>query len=143
MQASNEEIVAGALWETPTVTFDTRAYPLVVVRYRGSVTEWDFERHLRVCSSAMRLGPKIALVLDTSDGATRSPRSIGLLREWLQQERATIETRLAGIAFVIPHAAVRFLLSSLLVLDVMYEHEVFDRYPPALEWARDKLSVAA
>lgn len=143
MNRSEESIVAGALWETPTVVVDARAHPLVIVRYRAPVAEWDFERHLRVMSSVLRLGRRTAVIMDTTDGAARSPRALALLREWMEQERELIQTQLVGIAFVIPSPAMRFLLSIMLGVDVTYPYEVFDSTSSALRYARTKLATAA
>lgn len=144
MASREEVIVAGQVWESPTITVDGRGFPLVVTRYRGAVTHADFERHLRVMSSSMRIGQKTAVILDTTEGAARSAESMKALRDWLDRERELMRTQVIGLALVIPSAAVRFLLTKMmLVVDMPYPYEVVDSYTAGLAYARKQLALMA
>ncbi len=133
----------GQKWSSPTVEVDATEFPLVVTRYRGAVSDKDFEAHLRAMTSTMHLADKTAVVLDTTHGSARSVASLRMLREWMDAEHEAMAQRVAGVALVIPSAAVRFVLSTfLLTADVPHPFEVVDTLHAGLTYARRQLRLA-
>lgn len=144
MLTREDKIVPGVVWESPTVVIDARQHPLVVVRYRGTVSEADFARHLDVLSASLQRGQRTAVIMDTTEGAARSPASLRMLREWLEAERESMIKLVAGLALVVPSAAVRFIVSTfMLTTDLPYPYVVVETLDSALRYARKQLAQDA
>lgn len=141
MASREDKVVPGGIWESPTVVVDARQHPLVITRYRGTTTDADFARHLKVLTSSLRVGKRTAVVMDTTEGSARSAASMRMLREWLETERDAMVKQLAGLALVVPSAAVRFIVSSfMLTTDLPYPYQVVEKLDDAIAYARKQLA---
>jgi hypothetical protein len=139
-----DTVAPGQRWRAATVEVDAREFPLTVVRYRGAVSDEDFDRHVTVMSSLLRHELRTVVVLDTTEGNAKSAKSLRCLQQWMQQEAGALERQTIALVMVMPNAATRFLLSSfLLAVDMPCPYKVVDSFAAACAFARSRLALAS
>lgn len=99
--------------------FDDSEWPLITLRQVGADENADIEAMLSGLTRRMKRG-RCAVVFDTTD--TNYP-SLGQAQifarmegEWLRQNQPLIARNVVGVAFIITNPAVRFILTSVLLI---------------------------
>jgi hypothetical protein len=102
-----------------SVEFDSRSWPLLLVRIVGRDTDESVQEMLDGFFHHLSRS-RCAVVIDTTDliypplhDAQRWARQEG---NWLRQHRNLVERNSCGVGFVITNPAVRFLLSGILLI---------------------------
>ena len=99
--------------------FEDNHWPLVVVRLVGADGNTDVEVMLTALQRRMFQG-RCAVLFDTSatehQSLAQAQEVVRIEGKWLRANQALIQRNVVGVAFVITNPAVRFVLSSVLLL---------------------------
>jgi len=96
------------------IRLDTSQWPVVIVHFDGQWHDEEFETYLDGMTEVLMRPGVRALIYDASNCTSVSASQRRMKAEWMKQNRATISHCTAGIAFVLPGALVRGVLTAIL-----------------------------
>ncbi len=114
---------------------------MYVVTFNGQVTDEQFRAYLSALSALMGRGGWRVLVYDARLAAPAPASQRRMQAEWMKLNDAGVRRSTAGIAFVIPSAVVRGVLTAIFWLQPLAcPHLVTESFEEAFRWARGKLA---
>jgi hypothetical protein len=123
------------------VRFDRSRWPIVVVELEGKPTDDDVETYLRGLGALLTEDTRGVLVIDMARAQPSAPAQRRRVGEWMRAHRAEMAARGRGAAFVIPSGLMRFVLSSVFLIQrPPMPYTVVSTLDEALAWARQRLS---
>ena len=129
------------------IEFDDSRWPLVVVTFRGEITDAEFnaylkalERNLERCEKSR---VKTAILFDTENGGASNAAQRKAQSEWIKKHFQHSAKWCVGYAFAIPSAIVRGMLQAIFWLSPMpSEHIVVKTRAEAELWLSSRLERA-
>ncbi len=121
---------------------DESAFPLLVVRFVGPMTDADFQGYLDHMEN-LRSRARNAAVFDATEAGHLPARQRRMQAEWLKTHRSMLQRYSVGSAFVMPSPIVRGALTAILwITDMPGPHTVVESRELAEAWAREQLRAA-
>lgn len=116
--------------------------PLYIVTFTGKVSDAEFDAYLRELSTLTERPGRRAMVYDARL-ATPSPASQRQMQAaWMKRFDADVRNKTAGIAFVLPSALMRGMLTAILWLQPLAcPHHVTTDFTDGVGWARARLGT--
>jgi hypothetical protein len=122
-----------------TITFDDRLWPLVIVRYVGTVTAGQYEACLEGQRVRLERGPCLFL-FDTSRADSRLADYRRRQVAWLTRNEALLHEAMSGAAFIITSPIIRLAASILHHVRPMPFPQIFvSQEAQALPWLAQRL----
>jgi hypothetical protein len=122
---------------------DSSRWPVVVHRTIGRPGDAEVDAFIARANELLARKAKHVIVFDNTDSGMPSGYMRKKNMEWLDARQHELILYCVATAFVFPSAAMRFVMSTaLLVWSNPVEHEVFASVPEAEVWASNKLKIA-
>jgi len=125
----------------PAFRFDAASLPVLVVEVSRASTDAEHREYLATLHRYYSQSDGLVVIFDiqTSDLPTiAQQRAQG---EWLKQNKAMLSERGLGSAFVFRNAAIRFVLSVILLIQRLpHKYTVVATREEAVAWARAQVS---
>ena len=119
---------------------DTSSWPIVIHRTLGVPNDDQVDAFIRLADELLARGEPYVVIFDSSRAGRVSSYMRRRSSEWLTQNGATLARVCRGTALVFPSAALRFVMSTvLLVSPAPVPHKVCADLDEGLEWARAQL----
>ncbi|HEY8431225.1 MAG TPA: hypothetical protein VIL20_22755 [Sandaracinaceae bacterium] len=125
------------------IVTDESEWPIVVHSTIGIPSEQDVEDFVRRADAILARGERHAVVFDNTRGGSIPSYMRTRSVEWVERNKEALERLCVAKALVIRSAALRFLMTTLmLVTSHRIPEEVFSTREAAVEWARRQLEAA-
>ncbi|ATB34055.1 hypothetical protein [Melittangium boletus] len=95
------------------ITFDDSLWPLLISRFRGSVSDADFEEYLVRGAAYLRRGELYVSVLDMGRLALPTAAQRQRQLEWMRDQKQALREQLIGCAFLLDSPIIRLTLSTI------------------------------
>lgn len=116
-------------------TIDRSAFPKVIVRYVGAISDDAFRAHLVDFSALLSSGRRYGVVFDATDAERPSAVQRRMQSDWIAQNTSDIRAMCVGGAFAITSPFVRGAMQAILWVSPMpFEHVLFGTVREAEEW---------
>lgn len=124
------------------IEIDDARYPLVVVRFVGTVDDKAFGDYIDAMTRIRGRGANVAIFDATHAGAV-SPRQRRMQSDWLRDFAPELEKNSLGTAFVITNRVIRGILTAILwVTKIPGPYVVLPSFSQAMIWAEEQLDAA-
>ena len=95
------------------ITFDDSLWPLLISRFRGSVSDVAFEEYLVQGAAYLRRGELYVSVLDMGRLALPTAAQRQRQLEWMRDKKQALREQLIGCAFLLDSPIIRLTLSTI------------------------------
>ena len=125
------------------IAIDERGWPLVVIAFRGPVTDAEFDGYLSGQSARLRRREKLAVVIDAIQAGETPAKQRKKQAEWQREHHDELEHYMAGMAFAIASPMIRGILTAIFWMQPLpCPHHVSPTFDGAVSWARGQLHRA-
>lgn len=129
------DVVAGSF------SIDRSAFPKVMVRYVGAISDDAFRAHLADFSALLAGGKRYGVVFDATSAERPSAVQRRMQSDWIERNKSDIRAMCVGGAFAITSPFVRGAMQAILWVSPMpFEHVLFATVPEAEEWVDGALA---
>jgi hypothetical protein len=120
-----------------TWSIDTSEWPIAVHAVRGSLSNRQLDDYLREASALIENRGEYVAVLDASSIGSVSAYMRARIIQWQRRNRALVNGKCLGVAYVLTSPLVRFVtMTILLVTGLGVPYVMCATRDEALEWAR-------
>lgn len=126
-----------------TITFDESRLPLVIVTFRGTASQEEFEEYLRRIGANLARRQPTAVIIDSRQAVTMPAAQRRRQADWIDSNREDLRRYSAGTAFIIESSLMRGALTAIFWL-TKYEtpYVVVATFEAAEAWAIECLRNA-
>lgn len=122
------------------IEIDERSWPVVLLTARGSSDDATFNDFLARLGELFREASPFSIVWDARAAGRSDPAHVTAQGRWLRENRALVQTRLAGIAFVFTSPIHCFVMSGVfLVQRLPTAYTVCTSLNEAHVWAEERV----
>ena len=126
--------------ETPSFVMDERRYPLILVRFRGTMSDATADLHLTRSTRCVEDGWVWALIVEASYMHELGANQRRKFSSWIQTHRRALTQQCVCQAYVVPSIIQRMALRSILMISPMpVPNRVFNSVDAAADWCAQRL----
>jgi hypothetical protein len=123
------------------IELDAAGWPVLHIRYKGTVDAEAFEAHLEELAGHLARGERYGVVFDARRAEHLPALQRKMQADWVAAHRAALTERCVGVAFVFDSSVVRGLLTAILwVQPLPHPHCVVPTLAEAEAWVREALA---
>jgi hypothetical protein len=126
-----------------SITFDDSLWPLLISRFRGTVTDAQYEEYLARGTAYLQRGEPYVSILDM--GRLAMPTAVQRQRqaEWMMEHEVLMRERLLGGALIITSPFIRLAVSAILHIRPMpMPYVVVPDMASGMVWTQARLQEA-
>jgi hypothetical protein len=124
-----------------SIDIDESLWPVVIIRYKGTTTAWQFAEMLAARSRYLDRHERHVILQDLSQSSSMSSGELRRMQvEWLKKEEARLSQWVVGAAYVTDSAPLRLLLSIIQHLRPLpMPHVIVPRMSEAIAWITTRM----
>lgn len=126
----------------PYITIDESRFPLVMVKYRGAVTDAEFDSYLSTITAFIERGRRFGAVLDTRHASAASATQRRRQAMWLREHQAELPALCLGCAFVVTSPIMRGALTAIFwIQPLAFPYVICAGLHDAVSWVEERVGI--
>jgi hypothetical protein len=126
------------------ILVDETRWPIITVTTIGSCSDEEFEGYLSQMTQSLRRKTRVAVIIDTTQASHTPSHQRKRQAEWMREHKEVLTLYSAGMVFVSKSAVLRFVLSSIfLIQSPPCDYSVTSSLLAAAEWVHWRLCLAS